>query len=231
MPKHIILVEDDPHIRENYIDLLTKQGYRVDGYGSRSKAEAAFRAKLPDMAILDIGLNDEPAGGYDLCRFLRSESAVMPIIFLTARDSDMDEVLGLRLGADDYLTKDVSLHQLLARVSGLFRRVDAIAGKGDKEIVVSTAELEINIDRLIATWKGKSLGLTVTEIWILNSLAKNPGHIRTLDQLMHAANANAHVDDGTIRSHIKRIRQKFEAVDDSFDAIKSKYGAGYFWEA
>ena len=126
MAKSIVIVEDDKDIRENYIDLFVRQGYAVKGYSDRQSAESAFKGNLPDLVILDIGLDDEPDGGFDLCRQLRNQSALLPIIFLTARDSDIDQVSGLRLGADDYLTKDISLHQLMARVSSLFRRVDAI---------------------------------------------------------------------------------------------------------
>jgi len=228
MPKSIVIVEDDHAIRENYIDLLTRQGYKVVGFSDRKSAEHAFNGNLPDMAILDIGLNDEPDGGFDLCRQLRSRSSLIPIIFLTARDSDIDEVSGLRLGADDYVTKDVSLHQLLARVSALFRRLDALKDRSASEEIISASDLSLNMDRLEALWMGQDLDLTVTEIWILNSLAQHPGHVKSRDQLMKAA--DTYVDGGTITSHIKRLRKKFLAIDSEFDLIESVYGAGYRWK-
>jgi len=159
---------------------------------------------------------------------LRSESSLLPIIFLTARDADIDQVSGLRLGADDYLTKDISLHQLLARVSSLFRRVDAIRDNSSNDKTLEVAQLALNMDRLEAKWAGKDLDLTVTEIWILNSLVQHPGHVKSRDQLMKAA--DTYVDGGTITSHIKRLRKKFLAVDGEFDLIESVYGAGYRWK-
>jgi two-component system OmpR family response regulator len=228
MAKSIVIVEDDKDIRENYIDLFTRQGYAVKGYADKQSAEKAFKGNLPDLVILDIGLDDEPDGGFDLCRQLRSESSLLPIIFLTARDADIDQVSGLRLGADDYLTKDISLHQLLARVSSLFRRVDAIRDNSSNDKTLEVAQLALNIDRLEAKWANKDLFLTVTEIWILNSLVQHPGHVKSRDQLMKAA--DTYVDGGTITSHIKRLRKKFLAVDSEFDLIESVYGAGYRWK-
>jgi two-component system OmpR family response regulator len=228
MAKSIVIVEDDQDIRENYIDLFTRQGYAVKGYADKQSAEKAFKGNLPDLVILDIGLDDEPDGGFDLCRQLRSESSLLPIIFLTARDADIDQVSGLRLGADDYLTKDISLHQLLARVSSLFRRVDAIRDNSSNDKTVEVAQLALNIDRLEAKWADKDLDLTVTEIWILNSLVQHPGHVKSRDQLMKAA--DTYVDGGTITSHIKRLRKKFLALDGEFDLIESVYGAGYRWK-
>jgi len=228
MARSIVIVEDDKDIRENYIDLFTRQGYAVKGYADKLSAEKAFKGNLPDLVILDIGLDDEPDGGFDLCRQLRSESSLLPIIFLTARDADIDQVSGLRLGADDYLTKDISLHQLLARVSSLFRRVDAIRDNSSNDKTLQVAQLTLNIDRLEAKWTEQDLDLTVTEIWILNSLVQHPGHVKSRDQLMKAA--DTYVDGGTITSHIKRLRKKFLAVDSEFDLIESVYGAGYRWK-
>src|SRR5437016_14165897 len=126
MPRRIAIVEDDAAIRANYADALRKHGYEVSAHAARGEAMGAFRTRLPDLALLDIGLGEEPDGGFTLCRELRAMSAAVPIIFLTARDSDFDMVSGLRMGADDYLTKDASLPQLLARISALFRRADLL---------------------------------------------------------------------------------------------------------
>jgi len=124
MGRRIAIVEDEPAIRENYAEALRRQGYDVDTYANRLTAHAAFKIRLPELAIIDIGLNDEPEGGFDLCRDLRAMSDTLPIIFLTARDSELDTVSGFRLGADDYLTKDIGLAHLQARIAALFRRLE-----------------------------------------------------------------------------------------------------------
>src|SRR5512134_1866258 len=136
MRRRIAIVEDDPAIRANYADALTKHGYEVTAYDDRRDALAAFRARLPDLVLLDIGLGDEVDGGFTLCRELRMLSGTLPIIFLTARDSDFDTVSGLRMGADDYVTKSVSLPHLLARVSALFRRADLVREPAQAESLV-----------------------------------------------------------------------------------------------
>src|SRR3954465_11871472 len=127
MARRIALVEDDPTIRQNYTDALTRAGYEVAAFGDRAAASKSLWGRLPELAIIDIGLGADIDGGFTLCRELRAASARLPIIFLSARDSDFDIVSGLRLGADDYLTKDVSLPHLLARISALFRRVEAMS--------------------------------------------------------------------------------------------------------
>jgi two-component system OmpR family response regulator len=229
MAKSIAIVEDDPAIRANYADALRRQGYAVAAYGSRPEALAAFKNRLPDLALIDIGLGDEPEGGFELCRALRGLSARLPILFLTARDSDFDIVSGLRLGADDYLTKDVSLHHLLARIAALFRRVEAFSDAAPAEDVLERGPLRLDAKRMTATWQGRDLELTLTEFWMLHTLAKFPGHVKDRDQLMH--DANLVVDEGTITSHIKRIRRKFQSVDPGFDSIDTVYGMGYRWKA
>src|SRR3954465_3591240 len=126
MARTVAIVEDDAAIRANYADMLKKHGYQVSAYGDRKSAAAGFRTQLPDLALLDIGLGDEPDGGFALCRELRAMSAALPILFLPPRDSDFNPASGLRMGADDYLTKDVGLPHLLARISALFRRADLL---------------------------------------------------------------------------------------------------------
>jgi two-component system OmpR family response regulator len=229
MPRRIAIVEDDPSIRANYADALARHGYEVTPFGARGEAMRAFRARLPDLAVIDIGLGDEPEGGYTLCRELRAMSPSLPILFLTARDSDFDAVSGLRLGADDYLTKDVSLPHLLARISALFRRIDALREPAAAEEVLERGALELDAKRFAAAWKGKPVGLTLTEFWMVHTLAKFPGHVKDRDSLMR--DANLVVDEGTVTSHIKRIRRKFAAVDPAFDQIETVYGMGYRWKA
>ncbi|MCB1902178.1 proteobacterial dedicated sortase system response regulator [Cognatazoarcus halotolerans] len=228
MGRRIAIVEDEAAIRANYAEALARQGYEVAAYASRPEALAAFRNRLPELAVIDIGLGDEPEGGFTLCAELRALSARVPIIFLSARDSDFDIVSGLRLGADDYLTKDVSLPHLMARIAALFRRVEALAEAGPKEDVLERGDLRLDAMRLSAEWRGQPVGLTLTEFWMVHTLAKMPGHVKSREQLMQ--DARLVVDDGTITSHVKRIRRKFAALDAGFDHIESVYGMGYRWK-
>ena len=229
MLRRIAIVEDDAAIRANYADALQRYGYEVSAYGERRNAMEAFRSRLPDLAIIDIGLGDDSEGGFALCRELRSLSPQVPIVFLSARDSDFDVVSGLRLGADDYLTKGVSLPHLLARIAALFRRVDALAEAKPVEEKVLRGDLELDLKRFSAQWKGRRIELTLTEFWIVHSLARHPGHVKSRDQLMR--DAELVVDDATVTSHVKRVRAKFVAADPAFDAIETAYGLGYRWKA
>lgn len=227
MGQRIAIVEDEPAIRENYADAFRRQGYRVSTYGDRAGAMQDFDERLPDLVLVDITLGDEPEGGFELCRQLRSRSDTLPIIFLTARDNDLDAISGLRLGADDYLTKDISLAHLTARVSALFRRLEALSRPEAGENVIERGRLRLDVERLAARWDDRSLDLSLTEFWIVHALVRYPGHVKTRQQLMDAANVV--LDDATITSHIKRIRRKFEAIDSSFGAISTVYGVGYRW--
>ena len=229
MPRRIALVEDEPAIRANYADALRRHGYDVAAYASRREAMEAFRARLPDLAVIDIGLGDETEGGFALCRELRALSAQLPIVFLTARDSDFDVVSGLRLGADDYLTKGVSLPHLMARIGALFRRVDALQEEKPVEERLERGLLELDLKRFSAQWRGGRIELTLTEFWIVHSLARHPGHVKNRDQLMR--DAELVVDDATVTSHVKRVRAKFLAADPAFDGIETVYGLGYRWKA
>jgi two-component system OmpR family response regulator len=227
--KLVAVVEDDAAIRDNYLAGLRRQGYRVAGYGARKEALAAFATRLPDLVIIDVNLGAEVEGGFELCRELRARSAQLPIIFLTARESELDVVSGLRLGADDYLTKRTSIEHLLARVAALFRRVEALTAGDTAGERLEQGSLVLDRDRMSAQWQGTGVPLTVTEFWVVHALAVHPGHVRSREQLMAAANVV--LDDGTVTSQIKRIRAKFAAVDPGFDAIETAYGMGYRWRS
>jgi two-component system OmpR family response regulator len=227
MSRTIAIVEDEPAIRANYEEALRRYGYEVAGFGERQTAMQAFALRLPDLVIIDVGLCDEPEGGFELCRHLRARSASLPILFLTARDSDLDVISGLRLGADDYLSKAISLPQLTARVTALFRRLDALRQPAAKEQVLSLRGLRLELERLRITWNAEEVPLTLTEFWMVHALARHPGHVRSREQLMREAEVE--VDDATVTSHIKRIRRKFEAIDAAFDEIDTVHGAGYRW--
>ena len=179
--------------------------------------------------LLDIGLDDEIEGGFELCRMLRSRSSILPIIFLSARDSDLDTISGLRLGADDYLTKDISIVNLCARVAAFFRRLDALQQPQATEAMLQRGDLMLDMNRYSASWQGRAVDMSLTEFWIVHALAKHPGHVKSREQLMQAAHVV--VDDATITSHVKRIRKKFCEIDHAFAAIDSVYGMGYRWLA
>ena len=227
MANHIAIVEDEEAIRENYKDVLTRHGYEVSLYANRPEAMAAFQKQLPDLAIIDVGLEDEIEGGFELCRDLRAMAPQLPIIFLTARDSELDAISGLRLGADDYLTKNISLPHLVARIVALLRRIDSLQQHTPIANIVEQDELKLDMDRMSAQWKQQHIPLTLTEFWLVHSLAQHPGHVKNRQQLMDAANVV--LDDNTITSHIKRIRKKFTQLDAGFNAIETVYGFGYRW--
>jgi len=227
VPRTVAVVEDEAAIRDNYADALRRRGYRVQAYADRASALAGFAGRLPDLVIIDINLGLEVDGGFELCRELRARSASLPIIFLTARDSELDAVSGLRLGADDYLTKNISLEHILARVAALFRRVDALESGSSRDETIQRGDLELDTARLSARWQGETVPLTVTEFWVVHALAERPGHVRNRDQLMAAASTV--LDDSSVTSQIKRIRAKFAAIDRGFSAIETVYGMGYRW--
>jgi two-component system OmpR family response regulator len=227
--REIAIIEDERVIRENYIDYLARQGYNVKGYASRPEALTAFAGNLPDLVILDIGLADDVDGGFELCRELRSRSSRLPIIFLTARDSDFDTVAGLRLGADDYISKETSLPHLVARIAALFRRITAMQEPQTQPEPLQRNDLRLDAERLLADWQGVPLNLTVTEFWMLHALVRHPGHVRSREQLMEEA--QIYVDSSSISTHIKRIRRKFQEIDPEFTRIDTVYGAGYRWKS
>src|ERR1700681_2020466 len=174
MKRLIAIVEDEAAIRDNYAAAFAREGYAVRCYANRAQAMAAFAARLPDLAVIDISLEDEPEGGFELCRQLRALSAELAIIFLTARDRELDAVAGLRLGADDFLTKDVSLPHLAARVAALFPRIDALRRPDNAAEIVRRGALSIDGERLQTTWNGTPVTLSLTEFWIVHALARNP---------------------------------------------------------
>jgi len=227
MSRRIAIVEDEAAIRENYADVLRKQGYEVQTFANRRDAMAAFDIRLPNLAIIDIGLENEIDGGFTLCQALRSLSDTLPIIFLTARDNDFDTVSGLRMGADDYLTKDISLPHLTARIAALFRRLDVIDQPPTPESLLHRGKLTLDIGRLTIQWDGQPVALTVTEFWMVHALAKFPGHVKSRQVLMQES--KIFVDGSTITSHVKRIRKKFIQIDEEFDCIETVYGMGYRW--
>ncbi len=229
MSKRIAIVEDEAAIRDNYVAAFEREGYAVDAYAAREPALDAFAARLPDLVVIDVNLENDIEGGFELCRELRSRAEDLPIIFLTARDSEFDAVSGLRLGADDYLTKDISVPHLMARVAALFRRIEAMQKPDSADKRLRRGDLSIDTERMTVHWQDQPVGLTLTEFWLVHAMARYPGHVKNRQQLMDAAQAV--LDDNTITSHVKRIRRKFLAIDGDFAAIETVYGMGYRWLA
>ncbi len=229
MSHTIAIVEDDSHQRENYADALKAQGHQVVVYPNKPTALAGFAEALPDLAILDIMLEDEMDGGFDICRELRHMSPQLPIIFLTARDSDIDRVSGLRLDAWDYITKPVNLQFLGVRVASLFRIANTLShADDDAPVVLKLGDLELNEASLSVSWKAQALNLTLTEFWVVEALAHHAGKVKNYEALMQVTK-QSYVEKNTINGYIRRIRKKFNQIDDDFEHIETVFGTGYRW--
>ena len=224
---NIALVDDDKNILASVSMLLEQEGYQVRSFSDPAAALTALMAAPPDLAILDIKM--PRMDGLELLRRLR-QSQDMPVIFLTSKDEEIDELMGLNAGADDYIRKPFSQRLLLERVRAVLRRADNKAPQGGepKKEVLVRGKLALDPQRHECTWDGKPVRLTVTEFLILQALAQRPGFVKSRDSLMDAAyDDQVYVDDRTIDSHIKRLRKKFKVVADDFDAIETLYGVGY----
>jgi len=224
----VAVVDDEDNIRETVAYALRREGYRVDLYPDGQLAWESFDKALPDVAVLDILM--PRMDGLELCRKIRGQSERLPIIFLTSKDEEFDRVLGLELGADDYLGKPFAMRELVARIKVLFRRLSLDAdgaGDGDTESL-RIGGLALDLSRYQATWKEQPLSLTVTEFMLLHVLARRPGHVRTRAQLMTECYPHdAFVSERTIDSHVKRLRKKFNQLDPDFAEIDTVYGLGY----
>ena len=226
MSETIALVDDDQNIRTSVAIALEGEGFRVRSFGDGVEALRGLQTQPADLVVLDIKM--PRMDGMEALTKLRRNSDV-PVIFLTSKDDEVDEVLGLKMGADDYITKPFSMRLLIERIRAVLRRRDAAGagGEGEKKIIIR-GDLMLDPNRHHCEWRAREVKLTVTEFLILEALALRPGHVKTRDQLMDAAyEENVYVDDRTIDSHIKRLRKKFKAVDDSFAAIDTLYGVGY----
>lgn len=225
---NIALVDDDRNILTSVSITFEGEGYTVDKYSDGQQAWEAFSKKLPDLAILDIKM--PRMDGMDLLNRIRGISD-LPVIFLTSKDDEIDEILGLRMGADDYVKKPFAQRLLVERVRVLLRRGQANEGQAireESEEMVRVGELEMDPLRHEVSWKGQPVSLTVTEFLLLHALASRPGYVKSRDQLMDVAYEDrVYVDDRTIDSHIKRLRKKMRAADDDFSAIETLYGIGY----
>jgi len=224
----IALVDDDRNILTSVSIALEGEGYKVDTYSDGASAYDALSVAQPDLGIFDIKM--PRMDGMELLRRLR-QNTDMPVIFLTSKDDEIDELFGLKMGADDFIKKPFSQRLLVERVKAVIRRAQpreaSVEKKGTAELL-ERGHLAMDQERHACTWKGLPVTLTVTEFLILHSLAQRPGVVKSRNALMDAAyDDQVYVDDRTIDSHIKRLRKKFKAVDDSFEMIETLYGVGY----
>ena len=224
----IALVDDDRNILTSVSIALEAEGYRIMTYSDGASALDGCKTSPPDLAILDIKM--PRMDGMELLRRLRQKSD-MPVIFLTSKEEEIDELFGLKMGADDFIRKPFSQRLLVERVRVLLRRSTSHEGSNPKQVdakVLERGQLRMDPERHVCTWKSEAVTLTVTEFLVLQALASRPGVVKSRNALMDAAyDDQVYVDDRTIDSHIKRLRKKFRSVDDAFDMIETLYGVGY----
>jgi two-component system response regulator ChvI len=225
MPHTIALVDDDQNILASLSAALEDEGYSVDTYVDGVEALDGIARRPVDLAILDIKM--PRMDGIELLGNLRKKNN-LPVIFLTSKDDEIDEVMGLRMGADDYIKKPFSQRLLLERIRAVLRRHEPGEIEQDKKDVLRRGDLILDSSRHLCTWKDKEVNLTVTEFLLVEALARRPGHVKNRDQLIDAAyGEHIYVDDRTIDSHVKRLRRKFKNEDEEFAEIETLYGVGY----
>jgi two-component system response regulator ChvI len=227
MRQTIALVDDDRNILTSVSMALEAEGFDVRTFSDGDEALRGLNQRPVDLAVLDIKM--PRLNGMELLAKLRQSSA-MPVIFLTSKDEEVDELMGLRMGADDYIRKPFSQRLLVERIRALLRRVEQGGEEATSDVnsTMVRGELVLDSARHSCTWKTKDVNLTVTEFLLVRALAQRPGHVKNRDQLMDAAYGESiYVDDRTIDSHIKRLRKKFKEVDDDFSQIETLYGIGY----
>ena len=230
MQSRILFVEDDPVIRENYADALEEEGFVVESFSNRLSALRRLQEQLPDLVLLDISLGRERDAGFQLCQDVRKLSETVPIVFLTSHEKDIDKISGMRLGADDYLLKDISLDYLVVRIDALLKRFHAVRSTNNEHYDINhirRGDLLINTETTQVRWKQNLVDLSLTQFTILLELILRPGQVKSASKLMTAANIV--VEANTISAHIKAIRKQFRAVESDFDCLRTEYGHGYRW--
>jgi len=223
----ICLIDDDQNILASLSLALKSEKFDVETFSDGIAGLEALSNNTFDIAILDIKM--PRLDGLEVLQKLRNKSDI-PVIFLTSKDDEIDQLLGLKMGADDYITKPFSQKLLIERVKAILRRSssESISNPSDKKALIKRGNLLLNLDRHECQWKDERIKLTVTEFLILENLVNRPGYVKNRDQLMSAAyTEDIYVDDRTIDSHIKRIRRKFKSIDENFDSIETLYGVGY----
>jgi len=232
MTPTIAVVEDNDVQLSNYADLLRSYHFNVDTYATKESALQGLRRKPPEMVLLDLNLQNERDAGFEICAEVRQRTPQVPIVFVTAYDSEVERITGLRLGADDYISKDMSLDFLIVRIETLFRRCHAYqvgvpASSGGKTLQRAAVELRLDTEASTATWSGMHLSLTLTQFWMLTDLYTNPGIARSHEDLMRAGKIV--VEPNTVAAHVKAIRDEFRRTDPTFDRIATERGRGYRW--
>ena len=223
---HIAVVDDESDLRETIVFALNKEGYKTTAYKNGLEAWAALKTRLPDLVLLDVTMPE--MDGLELCRKLRSVSETLPILFLSSRDEEIDRILGLELGGDDYMCKPFSIRELIVKIKVLFRRYSARKVENRSDHRIEHGLLKLDIDKFLAFWKENVIDLTVTEFNILRFLVESPGIVRTRDALIEQIYPNGtYVSERTIDTHIKRLRKKIEFMDADFEEIETVYGLGY----
>jgi len=221
--KTIAIVEDDPQQRIYYAEALRDSDYEVLEFEDREQAITSFENELPDLAILDIALNTDVGGGYELCRYLKQRDESLPVIFLTSRGDELDKIYGLQLGAWDYQTKPVSLQYLIVRIESFFQ-IKQLTSDTNHAI---SGDLKLNKKSMQCFWKDNEINLTPTEFSLLSALTETDEAVSISDLI--SATQQGIVEENTISTHILHIRKKFKTVDTSFQCIKARYGFGYQW--
>lgn len=227
MKQTIAIVEDDVEQRNYYANALRKHDYSVLEFEDRQQAIEAFAKQLPDLALLDIALQSDVGGGYEVCRYLKQRDATLPVIFLTSRGDELDKIYGLQLGAWDYQTKPVSLDYLIVRIESFFTIKELTSGNGSNDNVSIFGDMKVNNKSMQCFWKEQEIYLTPTEFSILSALLEAEEAI-SVDELIKATKQGV-VEDNTINTHILHIRKKLKKIDANFKCIKSRYGFGYQW--
>ena len=227
MNEKIFLIDDDRNILVSVSMALEAEGFTVETFNDGETGLRAVLDKKPSLVVLDVKM--PRMDGIEVLSKLREESAV-PVIFLTSKDDEVDQVIGLRMGADDYITKPFSQRLLIERIKVLIRRRDLmmVGAEESASELIEYGDLRLDDSRHLCAWKGNPLNLTVTEYLLVKALATRPGHVRNRDQLIDMAyGENIYVDDRTVDSHIKRVRKTFKKIDEEFDQIETLYGVGY----
>ncbi|MFY9513483.1 MAG: response regulator transcription factor [Rubrivivax sp.] len=229
MNRHLALVEDNETILANYADFLEEAGFRVDRYGAKDEALHGLLTDMPELLLLDIELHNERDAGYDICLELRRRNPLLPLIFISSHGSDVDKISGMRVGADDYITKPVSLEYLLVRIEALLRRVEVLAGARLQASAVAVSATELAVDEAASTvrWQQRQVDLTLTQFWIVRALHGGKGQVVSAEDLMKAARLV--VERNTVAAHIKAIREAFLRIDAGFDRIRTERSRGYRW--
>jgi len=228
MPARIMFVEDDLVLRGNYADALKSEGFIVETFADRNSALERLQEQQPDLALLDISLGSDREGGFQLCQDIRRINEKIPIVFLTSHEKDADKISGMRMGADDYLVKDISLDYLVVRISALLKRLEVVGNKEeDDRDVMRRGDLVIDTEGAQVWWKDEIIELSLTQFNILVELVLKPGQVKSASKLMTAANIV--VETNTISAHIKSIRKQFKVIDPGFECLRTEYGHGYRW--